>query len=800
MTTMRDLGRAARGVLRLAKWLVVLMAAIFFACVPMGDRVAGSSTEAGNAGGKLSLSDGRPAAGVSVALVAREYRADTGAAEPAVDVPGGYYRTRTGPDGRFRIDGVVPGDYRVVAIDGGLGATEDSLAVRPGDDTALIERVLRPLGGIQGVAKVVGVAGPVHVWVRSKATLKAIRLADEQGVFRLDSLPEGEYDLEPICFTCLQPERPVRVKVGAGRDTVLADTLKLYPSYFQAFPPADSFTVRAANLPFAIGGKTHRGEEDGVTPLTAAWSWDGQPLDAKVSLRPGDLGVQETQVTVDTGWFLDKSSGVLRLVLRYPDTTVARQWRISLDASSATWAMRLVRAGGAAKLIGGDHPIWRFQVLEAAIPAAADVGFWGLSPDGPGEAVPSTVELAVDPKDQDLLESAGPMDLTFILVPDPLFGGRVFRPRRDELLSDFSAIRGLDRERLGFSAGLEPHMSPDGLRIDRRRATGVSQQYAVQGNGTVTETLKLPDAFGSDSLLLFYRRAPSGAGFAWDAPLKGAGKAWVVTRSGRAWRADSAGPRDTLALSAGAMASLDSILSPIAGNPPAAADDADLPDDRAPAYAWYGGRGRMGDADSDPILAAVAAWLKTSGLEAAPAFALPGSDPFRYLSFRIDSSGAGYTGDTLVLERDSAAPGRFREYLSSGSPGRAADTSVWSYALRIEGDSLVASCDAPFPSRLFGKLEKRTALFALNGLRALALGSKFGLPAATATSPDQSGIWPGALDILNRTLSSPAVKLTARPLNNGSRAAGYLYTAAGGLELRWSVPSDQSFAEGWDKL
>jgi hypothetical protein len=54
-----------------AKHAAMLLAAALIGCVPMGQRVAGSSTEAGNAGGKLSLADGRPAADVEVALVAR---------------------------------------------------------------------------------------------------------------------------------------------------------------------------------------------------------------------------------------------------------------------------------------------------------------------------------------------------------------------------------------------------------------------------------------------------------------------------------------------------------------------------------------------------------------------------------------------------------------------------------------------------------------------------------------------------------------------------------------------------------
>jgi hypothetical protein len=229
---------------------------------------------------------------VEVALVAREFRTDT-ASDPAPDdVPGAYYRTRTGADGRYEFTGVVPGEYRVMALAAGMGATIDSLAVGPGEDTAFVERVLKPLGGIRGVAKIVGGTGPVHVWVACKATLKKNRLTDSAGLFSLDSLPEGVYDLQSFCAACQDPGKPVRVRVEAGRDTVLSDTLKLYPGYFQAFPAADSFTVRPADLPFFIGGKTQRGEEDRVNPTLAIWTWDGKPRSGSIPLssrskRPG---------------------------------------------------------------------------------------------------------------------------------------------------------------------------------------------------------------------------------------------------------------------------------------------------------------------------------------------------------------------------------------------------------------------------------------------------------------------------------------------------------------------------------
>ena len=83
---------------RRAKFLMVALASLFFGCLPQGERVAGSSTEAGNAGGKMTLADGGPAADVEVALVSRGFRPDTAAGSGTGNLPGQYYRTRTGPD------------------------------------------------------------------------------------------------------------------------------------------------------------------------------------------------------------------------------------------------------------------------------------------------------------------------------------------------------------------------------------------------------------------------------------------------------------------------------------------------------------------------------------------------------------------------------------------------------------------------------------------------------------------------------------------------------------------------------
>jgi hypothetical protein len=467
--------------------------------------------------------------------------------------------------------------------------------------------------------------------------------------------------------------------------------------------------------------------------------------------------------------------------------------------------MRLVRAGAVSKLTGGNHPVCRIQILDTLVPRPEDVAFWGLVPTDSGRAPGGDVELVVEPKDQRLLEDAVPGQLTFILVPDAAHGGRVFRLRPDERLTDFADIRWLDRGRLGFAGALEPHMLPGVLQLDRPREGGSVQRYSVYGNGKITEALKLPPQAGTagipgpDSLVLFYRRAPSGLAFAWDAPLRGSEKAWVVDLNGRVWSLDTGSAGSPRELPAAALAELKALLAPMTGDPPALPDADSLRDGRPLAYAWSDGRGRLGDAETDSLLGALGSWLGKA-LSDTPAFAVPDSQPFRYLAFHADSAGFHYTGDTLILDRDPADTARFREYLSPGSPGRKADTSTWVFSLSIVGDSLIASADQAFFSRLFGKITAHSALFALAGMDTVQTSMQYGLPASPGPTPALAGIWPGEHAVGDRILASPALKLAGRnPLQQGSRDAGYLYTASGGLEGEWGFANNAASADGWIK-
>jgi hypothetical protein len=794
--------RAARP----SAFIAALWALILCACLPMGDRLAGSSTEAGNAGGKLSLSDGKPAAGVSVALVARSYLPDTlGSAGVGGDVAGAYYRTRTNTDGSYSFPDVAPGSYRVMAIGEGGGVLADSVVVAPGGSARLAEHTLKPLGGIRGIAKIIGSKGDVNVWVRPKATLKAPPRADlEGGGFVLDSLPEGEYELVTQCFTCHPVKDGYHVRVKAGKDTVLSDTLKVYPEYFYDFPDSGDMDVRASWLPLTLGGKVNKGMDKDGKPGAIAWDWNGKPLQAQNVSLPD--GISETHVVLDAALFGSRTEGALRVVLVYPDTNIVRSWRVRLNTADPIYPLSAIRSDSALKVSGPLPHLWRFRVADSRGLSAADVAFWGLKPKAPANAspLPGWLYLQLESAVEQQIVSGDPSRLTFILLPDAKMGGTVFRPRFDERLEDFGKIHFLERARFGFADTLEPSMLPEGLFVDRARGPYVRQRYQVDSLGGVRELLAplpLPGA-SSGTPLLFYRYGAAADGFSWDKPLRDAAKALAVTREGLAVRLDGSG--ETVPLPGPEIDLLKELLAPLAQDPPGIPDTALPPDSGGMEYAWSGIRGLLAPSGKgnarDALMAALKEWMVRNGLEEAPRFPLQGPS-WRFLAFTADSSGVRYTGDTLLVDLAQAGQeAKAREYLSPGSPGRALDSSVAEYGLKIDRDSLFAyPADGGAVSRLFGSIDMPQGLFVLTGLAPVAPEFQDGFPILSGNGNTLSGRLDRAVEIHGRTVGGALLWLDGRGIDRNRLGVGYIYTPGYGLERVWRFSGRDGGIRGWDR-
>lgn len=783
--------------------LIALLALAHLGCVP-ADRVAGSSTEAGNATGKLSLKDGTPAEGVSVALVAPDFIPDT-TGVAAGDLPGRYYRVRTDSNGRFLVPGVVPGRYRVLAIGRGIGAMVESVTVAGGADTAVIERTLTALGAVNGNARFYGAGLRPVLWVKPKATLKQPPIANDRGAFRLDSLPEGEYELIPECMSCAPARKAYRVRVLSGSELSMDDTLRFYPQMFSGFPDSGYYEVPAGTLPASLGGKLTRGDDFGIKATRAEWTWNGIPIAAADQFdTEGLLG---TGVTLDSSLFGTAESGRLRVILHFPDTVLSRAWTVKMVGPNPAWPLQAVEADRAERINGPlRHPRWRFRVVATRQVEAADVAFWNLQDKvtgAPSGGLPEWIPLDVDVADTTLLKAGGGR-LTFLLVPGGLSGAGVFRPRRDERLQDLAHIRLFDRSRMGFADSLVPTLLPEGLHLERARKR-VRQAYAVDLSGQVRELLGPLSLPGRAELLdrtplLFWRTGPADSGFDWRAPMRGAVLAMAVTHEGRAYRLDVETP--PVDLTPASLQELESLLAPLDGAPPALRDTATpASGDGGLEYLRFGSRGILrGSSPDDSLLAGLKAWMVRAGLESQSAFPLR-SATWRFRGFALDPD-LRYTGDTVVLELVQGPDGtRARESLSPGSPGRLTDTLKEVFTLYQEGDSLKARAETSLASsRLFGKIDGTRTLFPISGLQTLSPRLENGLPVLDSDGNILAGRLDGYLVGWGKVLASPGFLLDGREMGTTSTGLGFLHTREGGLERAWRFGGRDGSTIGWDRL
>ena len=651
-----------------------------------------------------------------------------------------------------------------------------------------------------------------------RGTLRHPPLADGAGAFKLDSLPEGVYELVPQCFSCRPVSEGHRVRVKAGEVTVLDDTLKLYPEYFFGFPDSGDLFIRSSWLPVPVGGKLNRGDEDRMHPASVAWTWNGNAV--RGTDVPSPEGISETSVLVDSSWFAKDASGILKLVLSYPDTSIAREWRVAVDTADRIWPLSAVAVTGAVRIPGPvDRSVWRFRVTDSRPLDPAAAAYWNLGNLGNlssgtapiAASLPQWIDLeAVEAE----LVAMGGLDtarFTFFLVPDSLNGGRVFRPRRDERLEDIPRIRYLQGARLPFTDSLEPSMLPEGLFVDRRRGPNGSQRYRIDSAGGVEELLgelspsglpvpvSWPAAAGAP--LLFYRSGPASAGYSWKNPLRDAARILAVTRNGMAMRLD--GSSVSIRVSGEELESLKALLEPLAQAAPALADTGSPAAAGELEYAFTQGRGLLWNSGTRPaadgLSSGIRGWMVRNGLDESARFPLA-AGTFTWLGFETDASGWRYTGDTLVaVFADSAGGAVVTERLSAGSPGRAADSAAFSYFLKVAGDSLTAMADPSTASRLFGNIGVSRGVFALIGLETVSPAITDGVPVLRSGGNTLSGRLVESLEIAGRQVAGPAVFLDGRAIDSGKQGQGFLYTPEGGLERTWRFGGKKDFVAGWDR-
>ena len=317
-----------------------------------------------------------------------------------------------------------------------------------------------------------------------------------------------------------------------------------------------------------------------------------------------------------------------------------------------------------------------------------------------------------------------------------------------------------------------------------------------------------PDAWPAEAgtPLLFYRSGPASTGYDWQYPLGGLGggdevRILAVSREGLAMRLD--GPAVKARISASELESLLALVDPVAQDAPELADTGALASAGGLEYVFTRGRGLLWNSGTRPaadgLSAGIGAWMERNGLGESPRFPLePGLRT--WLAFTTDASGLRYTGDTLVAEMtDSAGGAVVTERLTAGSPGRAADSAVYNYYLKVAGDSLTATADPPVVSRLFGKIDEKRGLLPLNALEDVSPAFLDGIPVLTGGGNTLAGRLVENMEIAGRQVVRPAVFLDGRAIDFGKSGQGSLYTPDGGLERAWRFGGRTGSVAGWDR-
>jgi RNA polymerase sigma-70 factor (ECF subfamily) len=131
---------------------------------------------------------------------------DEGVPVGGADVAAGFHGTRTGPDGRFRLEGVPAGSASLVASRYGYRAWRQSATVPPGQ-TVEVEAVLplKGAGACELAGRVVDDAGRpapgLPVWCGGAMDLSRDAVTDADGRFRFRRLPDlGD---ERVCVSLM---------------------------------------------------------------------------------------------------------------------------------------------------------------------------------------------------------------------------------------------------------------------------------------------------------------------------------------------------------------------------------------------------------------------------------------------------------------------------------------------------------------------------------------------------------------------------------------------------------------------
>ncbi|HOX50641.1 MAG TPA: hypothetical protein PKY05_04085, partial [Fibrobacteria bacterium] len=235
------------------------------------------------------------------------------------------------------------------------------------------ERSLRlaPLSSLEGTIDSVQKAGVV---VRLWGSTRTVR-TDENGRFKFDSIPQGQWSL--VGQGDAQPRIASLGRVDVGREATVASGLQLDTSTLLLDDFADSNSIWALDGQFGNGGYWWVSSEAPVKDVfgvDGAWqSITGSGSDRRISVRPDSALVAGSWANV--GLNFGSNTSVL------PDFSRARAIRVRVRGSGV-WSVRL------AERVGGELVVWQRNM--SVTPEWTDVvlpisSFKGQEPDFAGQ-------------------------------------------------------------------------------------------------------------------------------------------------------------------------------------------------------------------------------------------------------------------------------------------------------------------------------------------------------------------------------------------------------------------------------
>ena len=213
------------------------------------------------------------------------------------------YQARTNQDGRYEIEGVPPGEYRV-----SVGQDASRVVSMASDAVVNIDIPLVQLGGrvVEEGGTVPIVGAGVHLIGSESQTahVRNYKEADDFGQFRLTGIEPGEimltvykrgYEMyrEKMVYSSPIKDKTITLRKSAGVEvTVQADGSgeRARPLYVTEQMPGSNYGIGlwvpldlegVGHLPSALAGSTLRIQRQGSTPVVIE-DWDGQSLNLKL--------------------------------------------------------------------------------------------------------------------------------------------------------------------------------------------------------------------------------------------------------------------------------------------------------------------------------------------------------------------------------------------------------------------------------------------------------------------------------------------------------------------------------------